>query len=420
MIQGILTFQFILTPKETGGIKPEFKPIKLVFNENLEKRFSETNYPELISQNDTFAIFYQHATGIMGLRGGQSNFYIGKLMETPYQVISYIREESDNSYYLTISIFSLDDDIMIFEEIFNIMGKKLDYIFDSLEKAQTASQISLISNINKRLEEELKFTIFQIDRLSYLDKLQKAALIFNNEEMFTILKTLRERPISKREMKEILEKAKENPNIDKLIEPFLELNLIRREWIEGEKDKFTGKVQYQGEYLFLTKDITLARIPNYNLLNHLKDTQNELYPKYEQRVIDFFSKYNPNLQNVEETKRLASILLNPDSYDNFILLRSKYYRLDKIPNIFSDFADIASMIIELKKLNVITEIKDKKDTSWIFLLTDLKPLSFFPEYLIPKIREAFKSKEKEGKITYEIAKKAYDLLEVTYQESIEF
>ena len=98
-------------------------------------------------------------------------------------------------------------------------------------------------------------------------------------------------------------------------------------------------------------------------------------------------------------------------------MRSNHYPLDKIPKIFSEFAVTEILLDNLKKLNVITEIKDENKRSWICLLTDIKPLTIFPEYLLPKIREAYRKGEeeeegeKEGKVTYEIAKKALNLLE---------
>ena len=417
MIQGILTFEFILNQSETGEIEPEFKPIQLIFS---EEGFSEDNYSDLIVENDIFAIFYQHTTGVFNVSGGYSNFYTGRLKETPYQVISYFKQEAGGSQYLAISIFSLDDEIEIFEELNKNMANRLESIFETLEKAKITKQVSLIYNIKKSLGDKLKFTIFQVERLFRLDKLQKAALIFNSEERIKILTTLREYPVSKREIKNILEKITLNTNIDILIEPFLELNIIRRDWIKGIRDAKTGRIKHQGEYLFLTKDILLAQIPNKNLMNHLKESKHKLYPKYEQKVINFFSNYNPYTQPVEETKKLASFILNPDLYDFFALMRNNYYPLDKIPKILSDWADRELIIGELKSLNILTEIKDENKKSWIFLLTDIKPLIIYPLYLLPKIKEAYKTKKKEGKITYEIAKKALDLLEVTYPEKIEF
>jgi len=248
----------------------------------------------------------------------------------------------------------------------------------------------------------------------------KVALIYNSEERLKILEILRERPISKADLKKVVEKMKPMANIDILIRPFLELNLIRRDWVKGEKDKKTGIITNQGEYLFLVKDIIFARIPNENLLKHFKDTENELLPLFRQKTVDYFAEYDPYTQQGEETRNIASILLNPDVYDFFVLMRSNHYPLDKIPKIFSEFAVTEILLDNLKKLNIITEIKDENKRSWICLLTDLKPLTIFPEFLLPKIREAYRNQEGDGAITYEIAKKALNLLEVSYPEKVTF
>lgn len=417
MIQGILIFKFVLNQTETGEFVPEFRPIKLIFN---NEKFTEANYSELIVQNDIFGIFYQHTTGIVSDKGVFSNFYSGRLKETSFQIMSYFRQETDGSQYITIAIFELADELEIFLEIIKNMAESLNTIFETLVKINELQQISLLDKMISKFESEIKFAIFQIDRLSELDKIQKAALIFHSKERLKILELLREKPISKKELKNELEKIKENPNVDVLLDPFLELNLIKRDWIKGKRDKQTGIIKNQGEYLFLTKDIFFVRIPNIKLLNHLKEINHELYPKYEQKVVDFFSKYDPNTQSIEETKYLASILLNPDVYDFFVLMRNKYYPLDKMPNIFSEFADTEMILNDLKESNVIIEIKDKSNRSWIFLLTDIKPLIFFPEYLLLKVREAYKNENKDERLSYEIAKKALDLLEVAYPEKVEF
>ena len=421
MIQGILTFQFKLNQNETTGeINPEFSPIQLAF---ANKKFDENDFAGLIMEDDIFGNFYQHTVGIFSTKYGFSNYYTGRLKETPYQVYSYFKQLTDGTQYLTISMFELDDEIELFEDLIKDMASRLDTIYDKLTKAANTRQLDLISNVNVRLKNELKYTIFQVERLSKLDKLQKVSLIYNSNERLKILEILRERPAAKSEIKSVVEQMKATANIDILLRPFLELNLIRRDWIKGEKDKKTGVITHQGEYIFLVKDIIFARVPNENLLKHFKETNNDLLPLYKQKSVDYFAAYDPYDEPLENTQRLASILLNPDVYDFFILMRSNHYPLDKIPKIFSEFAVTEILLDNLKKLNVITEIKDENKRSWICLLTDIKPLTIFPEYLLPKIREAFRredEEEKEGKITYEIAKKALNLLEISYPEKVTF
>ena len=422
MIQGIFTLQFLLNQKETGEIEPEFRPIQLIFRED-EEHFNKDNYSELIDENDVFATFYQHTTGIFNPKSEISNFYTGRLKDTPYQVLSYFRQEKDGSQFLAISIFELDDEVPLFEDLVKDLAKRLDAIYQTLLRAQNSKQISLISNINIRLANELKFTLFQIERLSRLVKLQKAALIYNSEERLKILEILREYPTPRDKIKKIVEKLNPNTNIDILLRPFLELNLIRRDWSKGEKDKKTGIIKNQGEFLFLVKDINLARVPNKDLLNHLKETKNKLFEKYQQKVIDYFATYDPQTEPIEDKRKLAGMLLNPDIFDFFSLLRNNFYPLDKIPKVFSDFAVTEILLDNLKKLNIITEIEDVEDKekkTWILLLTDIEPLIAFPEYLLPNIRRAFRTEINEDQLPYEVAKKALDLLEVTYGEKIEF
>jgi len=417
MIEAILTFEFVLIQKPTGEVEPEFKPICYIFE---DKDFSEQNLSELLATSDLFSILYHHTTSVREIAGGFSNIYEGRLKETPFQVSSYFKQEESGTQYLATLIFTLDDDIGIYEDIIKELAKRLEYLFETYETAKKTNQVSLLSKIDSNFQNELKYTIFQIKRLTSLDKLQKAGLIFNSYERLEILKTLRQFPRSKKDVRDIVERIKENPNLDVLLEPFLELNLIRRDWIKGKRDKMTGLIKDQGEYLFLTKDIELIRKPNLELLNHLKETKHELYSKYEEKVIDFFSNYNPNTQTVEEKKKLASLLLNPDVYDIFAMLRNKFYPRDKLPNIFSEFANIELMLDDLIKLNIVTDIKDQKGRTWLFLLTDIAPIIFFPEYLLNNIKEAYHSEDNKEKIPFEVAKMALELLEVAYPEKIEF
>ena len=415
MIEAILTFEFVLIQKPTGEVKPDFKPIVLTFENN---EFSEQNFSELITTSDLFSILYHHTTSIHEIVGGFSNFYEGRLKETSYQVSSYFMQAESGTQYLTVLLFTLDEDLGKYEDVIKNLAKKMFYLFETFETSKKTNQVSIISKINDNIKNELKYTIFQIKRLTNLDKIQKAALIFNNYQRLEILKILRESPKPKKDVRETLEKIKENPNMDVLLEPFLELNLIRRDWIKGKRDKRTGLVQDQGEYLFLTKDVELMRVPNYELLDHLKKTKNELQSRYEAKVVDFFSNYNPKTQTIEERKRIASLLLNPDIYDLFAVLKQKFYPRDKIPNIFSEFADIDLILDELIQLNIITEIRDQKGKEWLLLLTDIEPIIFFPEYILENIKNAVHSEDSSKKIPLEVAKLALDLLEVAYPEKL--
>ena len=156
-----------------------------------------------------------------------------------------------------------------------------------------------------------------------------------------------------------------------------------------------------------------------------------MFAPYENSVNKFFSTYNPLTQTDDESARIASALLKPDLYDFLLLMRNNYYPLDKVPKILSEWADFEEILqewtdlglLETLKVREISDLKEEKDEKapkrererdWLVLKADIRPLIFFPEYILPKIRKAFR----EETITYEIAKKAYDLLEVTFQDEV--
>ncbi len=413
MIQGILSFSFNLNEKPSGEIDPEFDPIQLQFREDSE--FGESNYQDMLIKNDIFATYYQQITGLFRRKYDYSNVYFGTLKETPFQIISYFKQVSDGSQYLTISIFDLDDEIELFRDIITDMTERLDDLFEKLSLAREKKQLEKLTNLNIRLKNELKFAIFQVDRLSNLDNVQKVALIYNNKLRIEILDQLREFPISREHLKRKLQNVNPTFNLDILLRPLSELNVIRRDWIKGERDDETGQIKNRGEYIFLIKDIMLVRTPSQTTLDSLQESKPNLYNIYKQKVDEYFAQYDPFKEPLEDKQKVASLMLNPDIYDFFLLMRNHYYPTKKIPKIFSEFAVTEVLIKNLTDLGILTQIEDDEGEEWILLLTDVKPITIFPEYLLPKIREAYKFT-----INYQVAKKAYDLLEVTYPEKVEF
>lgn len=413
MLQAILAYQFELNQNEKGDIEPEFIPIRLLF---FNKDFNEDGYSTLIDISDTYGIFYQHSAGSIEISEEFGNFQLSNLKKTPYKAWSYFMQEEGGVQTITILIFELDDELELFEDLIIQMGKKLGVFYKELVKAKKTKRLSAIEKANYNISNQLKLTQFHIDRLSNLDKIQKIGLIYKSKERLEILESLREKPHSKMELKRKIELMNRDANIDILLEPFIELNLIRRDWIKGdERDREKGKFKNQGEFLFLVKDITLARIPNEHIIKLLTESENKLFYEYRKRIRKFIQMYKPNTQTIEETVKLATMLLNPDEYDFFNLMKTAYYPLEKIPKILSEWADKEAILKELEELNIITILQGKKKKEWVVLFNDIQPLIFWPEYLLPRIRRKYKLKE----ISFEVAKKALDLLEVTFVEKIE-
>lgn len=417
MIQAVLSYQFLLNMDESGDINPEFKPIALVFNSEV---FSEKNYSNLINELDIYGIFYSHVTARFKKKETFGNYYMGRLRLTPYQVISHFYQEPDKSQFLTIAIFELDDELEIYENIIKKMGDTFAELYSKLRALKSSKDLFKIEEVMEQVKREERFIVFQAERVSQLKKIQKAALIFNGKERRKILELLRIRPISKRELKTILEHIKPNPNIDILIKPFLELRLIRSDWIKGEEEgKVRPRESYRGEYLFLTKDLALVRLPSTTIFNRLKGSKTALYNKYKDTVEKFFKSYDPSDQSIEELKKISNALLNPDVFDFYTLMKNNCYPLKKIPKILSEFVDFEFVINTLEELDILVKLKDKAGEEWLLLLTEIEPMIFFPEYMLERIKETYREMKDET-FPFEVVKRAFELLEVSYPEKVEF
>ena len=74
------------------------------------------------------------------------------------------------------------------------------------------------------------------------------------------------------------------------------------------------------------------------------------------------------------------------------------------------------LLKSMEKDNIIKIIKDKSNTPWIFLLTDVSVQQFYPEYLIEKIRKD----TVDGKLNRKIAVKHLEILEKAYVKGAQY
>ncbi len=406
MLQAILVFKFELNLMEET-ITPEMRLIQSVFSD-MEK-YKRDDYGDLITYNDLYAILSLLTSKISSGYGEFSRSCFLRLMETPFRAFASFRQELDEHQFISLSIFDLDDRIEIFEDIINRMTKKLENLFIQYIKAINAKKISLIEKVNEGILDELKFTLFQVERFSNLDLLQKAALIFIRDERLKILEILRDHPVSERDLKKIIKLITPNPFFDILLDPFIDLNLVKTIWLKGEKDKGTLTIKHQGKFLTLLNDIKLIRVKNNLLMNRIKKYENGLFKVYEEKVNEFFSNYDPYNQTIEETKGLALLLLNPDVYDFITLFNNNFYPTDKIPKILSPWANVLEIMDILKDLRIISEIQDEKNRSWTVLLTKIEYSLNFPETSYSKIKRVYDSKASTEEISLELASQYLDL-----------
>ncbi len=424
MVIAIVVYKFELNPSKDGEIEPEFT----ILTSQIAEEHAGVNLRKVAATNDLFGIFFAHTAGsTTGKQKAQEtkNFFVGRLKETPYKVISYYRQEIDQSQYMTLTIFKLEEDAEIYEGLIRMLAGKLDEQFMRLAKGNL-KDINFITSVKQALDNELKFTIFQIGRLGNLEKIQKVALIYASPERLRTLEVLRQGPVSRKALTYELEKIKDNPNVDIVLKPMLELNLVRRDWARGTKDMKTGIVRGEGEFIFLIKDVALVRRPPPKIVEQMRKDA-KLRPLYEEKMKAFYDKYDPFSNINVESKFLAKFLLDPDLFDFFALLKEKHFPVEKIPKISSEFANSSAVLEEMKKGEVICTLKEK-GTEWFVLLGEITPIVVFPEYIVSKIKDRVAAKvvgevdetSVDAPLTPEVAQRGLELLEATYQEKVQF
>jgi len=230
------------------------------------------------------------------------------------------------------------------------------------------------------------------------------AQIYNSEKGRLILEILQERPYTKKDLHSLLEEktGKFIPNIDILLSHFVKTDLVRQDWIEGDSDIS----------LFLLSDFIIVRTPVSKLIEEAKKGLPNPYvaKKYLELATGYFSYYKPSKA---DNLKIASHMINPDIFDYIVLFRERSYPINKVPRgPGQNFEQIRSFLATLEADHIVKIIKDETDTEWIFLLTDIISLKFYPEYLIENIRKSVS----ENILNKESAVKHLELLESSYKK----
>ena len=355
------------------------------------------SYPEdlVIDLDDMMRIFYAHITG-----AGAAGNVLVRLEKARSNVASYFTGmESDMPVMINLML-ELGEDPEMFGEVV------LKEINEDLIKylRQMSTNVSQTYEIVKTIKLYLRNTLILLERLKNLSKEQRLAQIYTSEKARTILEALQERSLSRRELQGIIEEKLQKivPNIEYVLDPFIKTGLLMQDWVEGDTDIT----------LFLLTDFTIFRSPVTKLVEDAKKKlpTPEVASKYLEAVTQFFTNYKTTF---EDNLKIARTLMTPDNYDYITLFRERGYPLNKIPKGPGVSLDqIGSLLQSMVDDQVIKVIKDSKDTLWVFLLTDIVVHTFYPEYLVEKIRKD----RMEGKLNKNVAIKHLEFLEAAYKK----
>ena len=355
------------------------------------------SYPEdlVIDLDDMMRIFYAHITG-----AGEAGNVLVRLEKARSNVSSYFTGmESDMPVMINLMLELGEDPEMFGEAVIQEVNRDvLNYL------KQMSTNVSESYEIVKKIRLYLKNTLILLDRLKNLSKEQRLAQIYTSEKARTILEALQEKALSRRELQGIIEEKLQKiiPNLEYILDPFIKTGLVMQDWVEGDTDIT----------LFLLTDFAIFRTPVAKLVEDAKKNipTPELASRYLEEISRFFTNYKPT---VEDNLKIARTMMNPDNYDYITLFRERAYPLNKIPKGPGESIDqIGSILKAMEDDQILKVIKDEKDTGWIFLLTDVVAHTFYPEYLIEKIRKD----RMEGKLKKDVAIKHLEFLEKVYKK----
>lgn len=355
------------------------------------------NYPESldIDLDDMMRIFYAHITG-----AGEAGNVLVRLEKVRSNVASFFTGMDSERPIMVNLMLDLGEDPDMFGEavIREINETTLDYL------RRMGTDVSQTYDVVNELKNYLKNALFLLERLKNLTKEQRLAQIYTSEKGRTILEVLQDKPLSRKELQAILEEklSKIISNIEVTLDPFVKTGIVKQDWIEGDSDIS----------LFLLSDFTIFRKPVTKLVEDArrKLPTPQLATIYLEEVNNFFKNYKPSL---EDNLKIAKNMINPDKYDFITLFRERAYPLNKIPKAPGESIEqIGEFLKSMEQDQIIKFIRDSNGTLWIFLFTDIATETFYPEYIIEKIR----LHRIEGKLKKELAIKHLELLEEAYKK----
>jgi len=317
----------------------------------------EAKYPESIRTTDDqiMKIYTAHAmgeaaAGFMSMRLGNLN------------VASYY-SGFDINYYVAL-LLTLEENAEDYEDGLAEVAAK---IFSKIENEEYKAELEDLYNKLTRfptLNEEQKMAVILSDpvRLNIIERLI--------EEGNTTLADLETWLKHKLEVKAI--------DIYSYLSPLIKNGLVTTQWVEG----------LPSQCVFLIRDVFIARVPARIIVKKAKsgEMSPEVASEYLDEVKNFFRDY---VISPEDTELITKILSDPDAYDVLVALRENVLPKGEIHRILDKKKSVVDSILSaLDKAGFTMDLKIDRKTHTA-LKTDVKIMTFFPEYLVEQIGQQY-------------------------------
>ncbi|TXT60114.1 MAG: hypothetical protein BAJALOKI1v1_1310006 [Promethearchaeota archaeon] len=295
------------------------------------------------------------------------------------KMIQYTKDDIENRFISVIQKF--EGEIYFLVLVYAKNDEKTDDIINSDPDLLANISKDLIQLINTNKISNAIFEAYSNISVQSFTKLQKEELFLNffkDKIKHTILNIMRNGVISKKELKKVLENQYgfSTINLDLILITFIRENLISKKKIAGSQECY-----------FLVRDLSIIRVPPSNNSTYFEaidlDNINEMEYAYKDRIIEFFENYSPVQQDNLDT--ILSYMLDK----NFILIL-KALRKGPLPiaEALNHLNNNEAVLNELIDANFVFEAR-----GYVFLLTDVKFITFLPIYIIKRLTKRYQEEK---------------------------
>ncbi|MEM3585752.1 MAG: hypothetical protein QXO71_00380 [Candidatus Jordarchaeaceae archaeon] len=322
----------------------------------------EAKYPEHIRTTDDqiMKIYTAHAmgeaaAGFMSMRLGNLN------------VASYYGGWELN-YYVAL-LLTLEENADEYEDG---LAEIAAHIFSKLE--------------NEAYKAELEDLYNKLTRFPTLTEEQKMAVILSDPVRRSIIERLIEEGNTTMSDLEVWLKHKLDVKaieLNSFLSPLIKNGLVTTQWVEG----------LPSQCIFLVRDVFIARVPARVIVKKAKSGElgPEASSEYLDEVKNFFRDY---AVSPEDTETITKILSDPDAYDVLVALRENVLPKGEIHKLLDKKKSVVDSILDaFDRAGFTMDLKIEKKT-YVALKTDVKIMTFFPEYLVEQIGQQYNDQVK--------------------------
>jgi DNA-binding transcriptional ArsR family regulator len=239
---------------------------------------------------------------------------------------------------------------------------------------------------NEAYKAELEDLYNKLTRFPTLSEEQKMSVILSDPVRLNIIERLIEEGNTTISDLEVWLKHKLDVKAIELysfLSPLIKNGLVTTQWVEG----------LPSQCVFLIRDVFIARVPARGIVKKAKSGElgAEVASDYMDEVKNFFRDY---VVSPEDTETITKILADPDAYDVLVALRENILPKGEIHKLLDKKKSVVDSILDaLDKAGFTMELRIEKK-AYVALKTDVKIMTFFPEYLVEQIGQQYNDQVK--------------------------